>query len=120
MVLFVLLWAAIFTIVGMIIGTQNGNTLVDVSILIWTFRDLPLTLVLIETFAIGIFFTILVAIIDEFRLKNRIWRSQNEIKALKKELSTLRNIPLQDTMIEKNEEKEKPQEEKTVKQKESK
>jgi hypothetical protein len=61
-----------------------------------------------------------VAIIDEFRLKNRIWRSQNEIKALKKELSTLRNIPLQDTMIEKNEEKEKPQEEKTVKQKESK
>lgn len=103
MVLFILLWAAIFTILGMIIGTQNGNTLVDVSILIWTFKDLPLTLVLIETFAIGVFFTIIVSIIDEFRLKSRIWRSQNEIRELKKELAALRNIPVEEALIEQKE-----------------
>jgi uncharacterized integral membrane protein len=96
MILFILLWAAIFTIMGMIIGTQNGNTLVDVSILIWTFKDLPLTLVLIETFAIGVIFTLLVAIIDEIRIKNRLWKSHREIKELKKELAALRNLPVEE------------------------
>ena len=89
MILFILLWAAIFTIMGMIIGTQNGNTLVDISILIWTFKDLPLTLVLIETFAIGVLFTLIVAIIDEIRIKNRLWKSHREIKELKKELAEI-------------------------------
>jgi uncharacterized integral membrane protein len=106
MVLFILLWAAIFTIFGMIIGTQNGNSLVDVSILIWTFKDLPLTLVLIETFAIGVFFTIIVAIIDEIRLKNRIWRFQSEIRELKKELAALRNIPVEEAIIDQREKQE--------------
>jgi uncharacterized integral membrane protein len=106
MVLFILLWAAIFAILGMIVGTQNGNSLVDVSILLWTFKDLPLTLVLIETFAIGVFFTIIVAIIDEIRLKNRIWRSQSEIRELKKELAALRNIPVEEAIIDQREKQE--------------
>lgn len=106
MILFILLWAAIFTILGMIIGTQNGTTLVDVSILMWTFKDLPLTLVLIETFALGIFFTIIVAVIDEIRLKNRIWRSNREINDLKKELSALRNIPVEEAIIDQKEKEE--------------
>lgn len=110
MVLFILIWAAIFTIVGMIIGTQNGTTLVDVSILIWTFKDLPLTLVLIETFAIGVFFTIIVAIIDEVRLKNRAWRCQNEIKELKKELAALRNIPVEEAIVDQKEKELLPRE----------
>jgi uncharacterized integral membrane protein len=110
MILFILLWAAIFTILGMIIGTQNGGTLVDVSILIWTFKDMPLTLVLIETFAIGVFFTIIVAIIDEIRLKNRIWRSQKEINELKKELAALRNIPVEEAIIDQKEKEKEKQE----------
>lgn len=116
MVLFILLWAAIFTILGMIIGTQNGNSLVDVSILIWTFKGLPLTLVLIETFALGVFFTIIVAIIDEIRLKNRIWRSQNEIKELKKELAALRNIPVEEAIIDQKEKEQQIKEETKTKE----
>lgn len=118
MILFILLWAAIFTITGMIIGTQNGNTLVDVSILIWTFHDLPLTLVLIETFAIGVIFTLIVAIIDEVRLKNRIWRYNNEIKELKKELSALRNIPIEEVTVEEQEEKKENEKEQDNEKKE--
>jgi uncharacterized integral membrane protein len=110
MVLFILLWAAIFTILGMIIGTQNGNTLVDVSILMWNFKGLPLTLVLIETFALGVLFTIIVAIIDELRIKNRLWRNQKEIKELKKELAALRNIPVEEALAEQKEKEQQPKE----------
>lgn len=113
MVLFIMLWAAIFTVVGIIIGTQNGNTMVNVSLLNWTFHNVSLTLVLIETFAIGIIFTIIVALIDEIRLKNRLWRSQREIKSLKEELSALRNLPIEEVSeAESIKEEEKEQEEK--------
>lgn len=121
MILFILLWASIFTIAGIIVGTQNGNTLVDVSILIWNFNDIPLTLVLIETFAVGIIFTIIVAVIDEIRLKNRLWRKRNEIKELKKELTALRNLPVEEveTDIEsKQPSTEEPEEKKDVKSEE--
>ncbi len=111
MILFILLWAAIFTILGMIIGTQNGNTLVDVSILTWTFKDLPLTLVLIETFALGVFFTIIVSVIDEIRLKNRVWRCNKDIKDLKAELAALRNIPVEEAIIDQKEKQEQLKEE---------
>ena len=103
MVLFILLWAAIISIIGIIIGTQNGNTFVDVSILTWTFHGVPLTLVLIETFAFGVIFTIIVAVIDEIRLKNRLWRTQGELKELKKELTALRNLPVEDVNVNKEE-----------------
>lgn len=116
MVLFILLWAAIITILGIIVGTQNGNTLVDVSLLTWTFHSIPLTLVLIETFAIGVIFTIIVAFIDELRLKNRLWRTQSELKELKKELTSLRNLPIEEVVlgkeVEEKEEEEKEEEEK--------
>ncbi len=106
MALFILLWAAIITITGIIIGTQNGNTFVDLFILTWTFRGVPLTLVLIETFALGILFTIIVAVIDEIRLKNRLWRTQGELKELKKELTALRNLPVEDVNVNKEEDDE--------------
>ena len=116
MVLFILLWAAIITILGIIVGTQNGNTFVDVSILTRTFHSVPLTLVLIEAFAIGVIFTIIVAIIDELRLKARLWRNENELIELKKELTSLRNLPVEDVVlgkeVEEKEEEEKEEEEK--------
>jgi len=95
-----MLWAAIFTVLGIIVGTQNGTTLVDVSLLTWTFQGIPLTLVLIETFAIGIIFTIIVAVIDEIKLKNRLWKTNRENRELKKELTSLRNLPLEEILDE--------------------
>jgi len=115
MVLFILLWAAIFTILGITIGTQNGTTLVNVSLLSWTFHDIPLTIVLIETFAIGVFFTIIVAVIDQIRLKNRLWKSTNEIKKYKEELTSLRNFPVEDVVVA---QKEKTEDEKKDEKKE--
>ncbi|TES92785.1 MAG: LapA family protein [Candidatus Cloacimonadota bacterium] len=107
MVLFILLWAAIFTIIGIIIGTQNAATIVNVSLLTWTFNNIPLTLVLIETFAIGVIFTIIVAVIDEIRLKSRLWRTNNELRELKKELTSLRNLPVEEIVEDKSTEKAK-------------
>ncbi len=105
MILFIMLWAAIFTVLGIIVGTQNGTTLVDISLLTWTFHSIPLTLVLIETFAIGIVFTIIVAVIDEVKLKNRLWKANRENRELKKELTSLRNLPVEE-IIEKTKEDE--------------
>jgi uncharacterized integral membrane protein len=118
MVLFILLWASIFTVIGIIVGTQNGNTLIDISILVWSFHNIPLTLVLIETFAIGVIFTIIVAVIDEIRLKNRLWRKRNEINELKKELTALRNLPVE--KVETDIETKKPSTEESEEKKDEK
>lgn len=120
MVLFILLWAAIFTVLGVIIGTQNGNTLVDVSLLTRTFHNVPLTLVLIETFALGIVFAIIVAVIDEIKLKNRLWKTQRELNTLKKELTTLRNLPVEEAVVDQEREEKETQEEEEKEKKESK
>ena len=90
----IIILTAIFAIIFITIGIQNGGTVVDVSVLTWHFTQVPLTLVMIECLALGVFITIIVAGINEIRLRHNLWNCEKEKKKLAEELKALRNLPL--------------------------
>jgi len=61
MTFFVALVSGIIIILGIIVGTQNGNTLVTFHLLKWKFEDISLTLLLIESILIGIVIAVIIA-----------------------------------------------------------
>lgn len=77
-----------------ILGIQNGNTMTDVVIFTRSFNDVPLTLVLIEAFAVGIMVAIIVAGINELRIRQRMWELERKNKELTEEIKALRSVPL--------------------------
>lgn len=85
--------SGILLILGITIGIQNGNTIVDFNLLKWHYSNVPLTLLLIEAIAVGIVITVIVAGINEIRLRGRLWNLQKENKKLLDELKALKNIP---------------------------
>lgn len=102
---FVWTLAGVFVIFAIIIGTQNGGTTVDVYLLKWHFEELPLSIVLIEAIVLGMVFVIIIAGVNEFRLRNRLRLHRREIKELRGELDALRSLPVTG-MEEMSEEKE--------------
>lgn len=92
---FVIVLLSCFAILFLtILGIQNGNTITDVVIFTRSFNDVPLTLVMIEAFALGIIVTIIIAGINELRLRQRLWELEKKNKELTEEIKALRNVPL--------------------------
>ncbi len=92
---FVIVLLSCFAILFLtILGIQNGNTMTDVVIFTRSFNDIPLTLVMIEAFALGIIVTIIIAGINELRLRQRLWDLEKKNKELTEEIKALRNVPL--------------------------
>ena len=89
--------SAIFIILGIIIGTQNGNTLVNFEFLKWHYENLSLTLLLIEALLVGAFITIIIAMINEIHIRHKLWQKNKEIKKLEDELKAVKSIPLEET-----------------------
>ncbi len=98
MYLFAIIFIALFAIFGIIFGVQNAAP-VEVHFFNRMFNT-PLMLVMIISFAGGSLLAFILAIIDEIRLRGKIGKQQKEIDTLKKELGTLKTMPLQE---EKNE-----------------
>lgn len=92
---FVIVLLSCFAILFLtILGIQNGNTMTDVIIFTRYFNDVPLTLVMIESFALGIIVAIIIAGINELRIRQRIWELEKKNKELTDEIKALRNVPL--------------------------
>lgn len=92
---FVIVLLSCFAILFLtILGIQNGNTMTDVVIFTRSFNDVPLTLVMIEAFALGIIVTIIIAGINELRIRQRLWELEKKNKELTEEIKALRNVPL--------------------------
>jgi len=87
---------SIFLILGIVVGTQNGNTVVDFYCLKWYFRDVSLSLLLIEAMLAGIVVAVIIAAIGEVRLRANLWRLSQENKKLREELKKLKELPLEE------------------------
>ncbi len=87
---------SIFLILGIVVGTQNGNTVVDFYFLKWYFRDVSLSLLLIEAMLAGIVVAVIIAAIGEVRLRANLWRLSQENKKLREELKKLKELPLEE------------------------
>jgi uncharacterized integral membrane protein len=106
MTLIVSLISGIILIFGIIVGTQNGNTLVTFYLLKWKFENIPLTLLVIESILIGSLITIILSGINTIKMKLQMREVQKENKNLQKEIKALKNLPFEEEEEEEEEEAE--------------
>lgn len=96
MTLIISLLSGVLLIFGIIVGTQNGNTLVDFHLLKWHFEDIPLTLLVIESVLIGFFITIILAGVNTIKMKLQTREIVIENKNLQREIKALKNLPFEE------------------------
>lgn len=110
MTFFIALVSGIIIILGIIIGTQNGNTLVTFNLLIWKFGDISLTLLLIESLLFGIVIAVITAGINQIKLRLQMMVLKKENKSLIMEIKAIKNMPFEEEEVieeEKYEQEEK-------------
>jgi uncharacterized membrane protein YciS (DUF1049 family) len=105
MYLFIAIFAAIFVILGIIVGAQNGSTLVSFHLLGKEFPQISLTLVIIESIVVGMAFAFIISVVSEIRLRGILRRRVREVKSLQDELGSLRKSAVEEEKEEKEEEK---------------
>ncbi len=111
MTFLVALISGIIIILGIIIGTQNGNTLVTFHLLKWNFEDISLTLLLIESLLFGIVIAVIIAGINQIKLRLQLRSLKIKNIKLEKEIKAIKNMPFEEEE-EEVEEVEEAEEEK--------
>ena len=96
MTLLISLILGILLIFGIIIGSQNGNTLVDFYLLKWSFEDIPLTLLVIESILMGFILTIIISGVNTIKMKLQMRELSKENKNLQREIKALKNLPFEE------------------------
>ncbi len=91
-----ILVSAVIIIIGIIIGTQNGNTYIDVKMLWWSFDNMSLSLVMLEALVVGMLVILIIAAVYEIMQRSRIWKMRRKIDDLQNELKRLRNLVAED------------------------
>ncbi len=86
-----------FVIVGvlLIFLILNGGQSVDVNVFGKVYHNIPLSLMILYSFLFGIISMGLLAFINEIKLRRELPRTSREMKKMKEELDTLRNLPLE-------------------------
>ncbi len=78
------------------VGMNNADQRVDFKFFNKEFIGLNLNLLLLLVFAIGMVFSFLIWVLNEFTLRNQISRHRREVTRLEKELAALRSLPLEE------------------------
>jgi len=98
-----LLLLAAFFVISMLFFFQNTVVLSDAVILrldlYWEkfiSRELPLYVIMLGCFVIGVIATMLHFIADKLRMNSELKKRAIKIRMLEKELNSLRNMPLED------------------------
>ncbi len=76
------------------VGMNNADQAVDFTFFTKYYPGLSLNLLLFVVFAAGMIFSFLIFVLSEFQLRHTIGRKQREVARLERELSALRNLPL--------------------------
>lgn len=79
------------------VGMNNADQRVDFKFFTKEYIGLSLNLLILLVFAIGMVFSFLIAVINEFQLRTQIAQFRREVGRLERELAALRNLPLEDT-----------------------
>lgn len=78
------------------VGMNNADQRVDFQFFQKEYLGLNLNLLLLLVFAVGMVFSFLIWVLNEFNLRSQIGRQRREISRLEKELAALRSLPLED------------------------
>jgi uncharacterized membrane protein YciS (DUF1049 family) len=96
---------SVIILVGVIaflwITVNNAGQHVDFVFFTKSFESLSLNLLMLIVFALGMVFSFCIFIFNEFQLRHTISRQQREVERLERELSALRNLPLEEGEAEK-------------------
>ncbi len=102
------LWKLFFMAVIMVLllgfAIQNLDQRVEVTIYKWHFIEVPLILVMFESFVAGVVVLFLFTAVHDLQMRGQLHRQCGEVKRLKEELASLRNMPFEEE-IPKEEEK---------------
>ena len=95
------LFRSVIILIGVIaflwLGMKNADQTVNFSFFTKYFESLSLNLLLLVVFAAGMVFSFLIAVVNEFGLRNTISGQRRNIGRLEKELAALRNLPLEES-----------------------
>jgi uncharacterized membrane protein YciS (DUF1049 family) len=78
------------------VGMTNADQRVNFTFFTKVYDGLSLNLLMLMVFAAGMVFSFLIFALSEFQLRHTINRKQRDIARLERELSALRNLPLED------------------------
>jgi len=118
MTLIISLISGIFLILGIIVGTQNGNTMVNFYLLVWEFENISLTLLVIESIIVGIVLTIILSGVNTIKMKFQMRDILKDNRNLQKEVKALKNLPFEEGEGEEIEELIEEEEEEIAESKE--
>jgi len=92
---------ALIILVGVIaflwLGMQNAGQNVDFRFFTSEFLGLDLNLLMLLVFVTGMVFSFLIAVISELQLRRVLGQYRRELRRMEREISALRNLPLEDT-----------------------
>ena len=90
---------AIFIIVVIGFAMQNTEQTAVIKVLNYQSVALPLWLIMYIAFAVGLMFWLLVSAFQLLNLKNELRKQKKDNNRLKKELDSLRNVAVEDSVI---------------------
>lgn len=89
-------WLLIFAVAGWF-GYENRNeTVSNLHLMGKHYTQAPLVLIVFATFIIGMFSAFVLTLFQHLRIRSAMSRVSRESQDLKRELSQLRNLPLDD------------------------
>ena len=77
------------------VAVNNADQRVDFTFFTKTYYDLQLNLLMLVIFAAGMVFSFLIFVFSELRLRHLLGQKEREVMRLERELSALRNLPLE-------------------------
>lgn len=94
------LWRLFFLALIMVLllgfAIQNLEQKVEVALYKWHFTQVPLILVMFESFVVGVVILFIFTAVHDLQMRRELRRQRGEVKRLKEELSSLRNIPFEE------------------------
>jgi uncharacterized membrane protein YciS (DUF1049 family) len=76
------------------VGMNNADQAVNFTFFTKYYENLSLNLLMMVVFAAGMVFSFSIFVLSEFQLRHAMGRKQREVNRLERELSALRNLPL--------------------------
>ncbi|MCB1059791.1 MAG: LapA family protein [Calditrichaeota bacterium] len=96
--MWILRWLLFLILIFFVVGflSQNAEPKVHVQIISWQSPELPLSFMLFLAALVGYIVSLLVAVINQLRLRSEISAQKRKNQALQSELERLRNFALEE------------------------
>jgi uncharacterized integral membrane protein len=99
--MWILRWLLLIVVLFFLVGffSQNSDQVVSVRVMGWTSPDMPLAYVLFLAGLAGYLFCLLVALVNQLRLRSQIAALRRESRAQQTELDRLRNFAIEEDSL---------------------